>query len=151
MKVAIYPGSFNPMHKGHIDVIEKSLQVFDKVIVARGINPDKKYKAGYMIQSSQNFQLYLKTITSYLVSGNRVDGFVFQGLLKDFVDTIQPDAIIKGLRNGQDFEYEKNQLYWNEDLGITIPTFYIISNRANCHISSSAIKSLELFKGDKYD
>ena len=149
-KVAIYPGSFNPLHEGHIDVIEKTLRVFDKVIVARGINPDKEFN---LKQDNERFAEYVSSVLfdnlphhkHHIIS--KVTGFVFQGLFKDFIDLIkQPNVIIKGLRNGRDLEYEKDQQYWNEDLGIEIPTFYIIADRKLAHISSSAIKSIEKFK-----
>lgn len=148
MKVAIYPGSFNPLHRGHIDVIEKALKVFDKVILAKGVNPDKTVGVRYLKHNSEMFAEYVTKNMPYEIQG-KVDGFTFQSLLKDFIDTIkQPDAIIKGLRNGRDLEYEKDQQYWNEDLGVEIPFFYIISDRNNCHISSRAIRGLEKFGMD---
>lgn len=130
--VAIYPGSFNPFHKGHKDVLEKALQVFEYVIVAQGINPDKKIE----------FDI-TKVHDMDIENEDRISCIKYSGLLKDCISIWNPDVIIKGLRNAQDLEYETTMQYWNEDLGITIPTFYVITDRNLRHISSSAIRSLE--------
>lgn len=124
MKIAVFPGSFNPWHDGHLDVYEKASQVFDKVIIARGINPSKPI-----------------TDSSIPVTYEE-----FDGLLVDFCKKVGATAVIRGLRNTKDFQYELEQQYWNEDLGLDIPTLYIITDRKLCHISSSAIRMLEKFK-----
>lgn len=89
---------------------------------------------------------------------DKIQVHCFGGLLVDYVKrqiaalpATRPDKphdvfLIKDLRNGIDFEYEKSMLYWNEDLGLTIPTFYVISDRKLTHVSSSAIRGLEKFK-----
>lgn len=150
MKVAIYPGSFNPLHRGHVDVIEKALKVFDKVILAKGINPDKnKIEDRFIKHGDSIVTARLKKLNP---DKSLIDIEIFDGLLTNYIedkivhsDGLFEYAIIKGLRNGQDLEFEKNQQYWNEDLGINIPFFYIIADRNNCHISSSAIRGLEKF------
>ncbi len=131
MKIAIYPGSFNPWHSGHEDVLKKAKMAFDKVIVVQLSNPDK----------SVPFCLLPETLTA------NGDGICYRGkTLKEVANELQANAIIKGLRNAQDLEYETVQQYWNEDLGITIPTFYVITDRNLRHISSSAIRAVEKFK-----
>jgi pantetheine-phosphate adenylyltransferase len=137
MKIAIYPGSFNPFHTGHNEVLEKALKVFDKVVVARGINPSK------------NGQILRADADAWLGMGldkKRFELLEFTGLLVKVVDKINPCAIIKGLRNGIDMEYERTQQYLNEDLGIKIPVFYIIAGRNYTHISSSAIRVIDSLK-----
>ena len=145
-KIAIYPGSFNPFHEGHLDVVRKALKVFDAVIIAKGTNVTKveKTESFHSVDScSDELQ--------ELIDDGKVDMCDFEGLLVDFVDIMSRSkkhtySIIKGMRNGTDFEYEKCQQYWNEDLGIKIPFFYIISDRNLCHMSSSAIKEIIKFK-----
>lgn len=142
MKIAVYPGSFNPWHDGHQEVLDKALQVFDRVVVAQGINPQKM----------SNWEVTNNVLTEEVWTKNQgnVIRTEFQTLLADFIKTV-PNccAIIKGLRNGQDLEYEKSQQYWNEDLGISVPVFYIISSRNLSHISSSAIRAVKKFRGEK--
>lgn len=147
MKVAIYPGSFNPFHRGHLDVIKQALKLFDKVIIAKGINPEKDRKDDKFWTTKDCAEL------QKMIDSHEVEIEDFEGLLSDFIllttiesDTIEDFAVIKGLRNGQDLEFEKNQQYWNEDLDVLIPFFYIISDRKYGHISSSAIRGLEKFK-----
>ncbi len=131
MRIAVFPGSFNPWHDGHEDVLKKALKAFDKVIVARGRNPDKT-KANPPrpnIVWLGNFEFQ-----------------EFDGLLKDFVVKVGACAVIKGLRNENDFRYELEQQYWNEDLGLQIPTVYVITDRNLVHMSSSALRMLEKLK-----
>ena len=108
--------------------------VFDRVIIAQGYNPQKSNPE--LIPETNEFGNYK----------GRVWVRHYTCLLKHFADDFQPDAVIKGLRNAQDLEYETTQQYWNEDLGIEIPTFYVITDRKLRHISSSAIRQVEKFK-----
>ncbi len=130
MKIAIYPGTFNPWHAGHQDVLDKALKVFDKVIVARGINTEK-------------FNI-LDPISPF--DNDRVEISYFSGLLVDEIVEKGAVAVIKGLRGEQDLRYEITQQYWNEDLNITVPTFYIVCDRNLVHISSSAIRQVNKMK-----
>jgi pantetheine-phosphate adenylyltransferase len=143
MKTAVYPGSFNPFHKGHADIVIQALKVFDKVIIASGTNIDKD--GDYTCSISDTLRSFDKGLW------DKIKVTSFSGLLADFIESIKPDAVIKGLRNAQDFAYEKDQLYWNEDLGIDIPTMFIISDRSNCHISSSAIRAVNKIKSGGLD
>lgn len=166
MKVAIYPGSFNPWHKGHTDVLLKALQVFDKVIVAIGVNPEKEGHKGNASRTDVMGHLLdvariniLRHNERLIINAKEVKVVVYNNLLKDFIkdykhrdvvrDTVtryKISAIIKGIRDPQDFLYEQKMQYHNEDLGITIPTYYVIAKRDLVHISSSAIRGLEKFK-----
>lgn len=136
MRIAIYPGSFNPWHEGHSDVLSKALKTFDQVIIAIGKNPDK--------DPSRPTDINL--IPEEIRDDKRINVITFDTLLVDVVKEWKVHAIVKGLRNGVDFEYEKTQQYWNEDLGCIIPTVYFISNRELVHISSSAIRAIKKFK-----
>lgn len=136
MTIAVYPGSFNPWHAGHQDVLTKVIKTFDKVVVAIGINLEK--------EDFKNFEErleYVKRCASNL-PGN-IEVVSFSGLFKNFIEHNDYNVVIKGIRNIQDFEYEKSQQYHNEDLGVSIPTFYVISDRKLVHISSSAIRQIK--------
>jgi pantetheine-phosphate adenylyltransferase len=138
MKIGIYPGSFNPWHSGHTDILKKALQVFDKVYICRGINPEKP-SSDFDVESH---------IKDYVLSELDVKAqwkvayWEFEGLLVDCARTLHAHAIIRGLRNGHDLQYEMNQQYWNEDLGLTVPIVYFICDRKLSHISSSTIRAL---------
>jgi pantetheine-phosphate adenylyltransferase len=138
MKVAIYPGSFNPWHEGHQDILNKALSVFDKVIIAQGINPGKEPPV-----SIEGFSCRVS-----LIASERVDIKYFEGFLHEFIKTLDDPitAVIRGLRNGNDLQYEQNQQYWYEDLGLHIPIVYFITDRRLGHISSSAIRAINGLK-----
>lgn len=132
MKIAIFPGSFNPWHQAHEHILKQALLVFDKVIVARGVNGNKPKS-----------DTPLPDLSSY---GYRVEVFEFQGTLADFSHLCKAHAIIRGLRNVFDFYEEKDNQYWHEDLGLTVPIYYVISSRELCHISSKAVRIVEGLK-----
>lgn len=135
MKIAIYPGSFNPWHEGHSDVLTKTHVLFDKVVIAVGINPEKDKS-----EAELNHRIkFIKSKTEFY--GNVVVDS-FRGFLIDYAKSQAASAIVRGLRNASDLESERTQQYWNEDLGITIPTIYVISNRKLVHVSSSAIRAI---------
>ena len=151
MKIALYPGSFNPFHSGHMDILNKALKVFDKIIISAGRNPDKH-------TWDYNFDLLIgHSDYSYKNEQEpRIKLIHFTGLLVDFVKELETgrnggkpikvDAIIRGLRNGHDLQYEQNQQYWNEDLGLIIPIIYFICDRKLSHISSSVLRQLDKLK-----
>jgi pantetheine-phosphate adenylyltransferase len=132
VKVAIYPGSFNPWHKAHEHILRKALEVFDKVYVARGINGSKPKS-----------DTPLPDLSAY---GGYVEVIEFEGTLADLTHKLGADAVIRGLRNIFDFYEEKDNQYWHEDLGLMVPIFYVISSRELSHISSKAVRIVEKFK-----
>jgi pantetheine-phosphate adenylyltransferase len=135
MSIAIYPGSFNPWHKGHEDVLKKALEVFDQVSIVQMENPDKKKKAEGICHQEGILELSGKYERAVFVDSGYVT-------LKEAVEKEQATAIIRGLRNGDDLQYEMNQQYWNEDVGIKVPFVYFVTDRALSHVSSSAIRSV---------
>lgn len=139
MRVGIYAGTFNPWHEGHSDILNKALRIFDKVIIAIGENKNKTLAS---LVKLNDFE------------GNPyVEVKYFNGLLVDFIKELQKEnnirAIVRGLRNGSDLQYEENMQYWNEDLGINIPTIYFICDRKLSHYSSSTIREIMSYNKDK--
>ena len=142
MKTAIYPGSFNPWHRGHKDILDKALDVFDKVIIGIGVNPEKLDTN----LKSRTDNIEKMSDPPHWYSG-RIEVKTFDTLLVDFAIENEVSAIIRGLRNGHDLQYEMNQQYWNEDLGLTIPIVYFICDRSLSHMSSSMLRAIKKFNG----
>lgn len=151
--VGVYPGSFNPFHAGHKDIVLKALQVFDFVVVSKLVNPDK-------VKNKKDEEKEMKEVESLHVAvrscdwgedANRVRFAAGAETLKDFVNQrfyihgkkLEATGIIRGLRNGHDLQYEMNQQYWNEDVGIELPFVYFITDRKLSHISSSSIRMVD--------
>lgn len=144
-RVAIYPGSFNPFHEGHRRMVSRGLQFFDKVVLAVGVNPDKPAKDTDAVVEA------LTKANLYGINNGCVEIVTFSGLLADYINKENENVrrfhgVLRGLRNAQDFEFEKTQLYWNQDLKIDIPTMFIIADRDLTHVSSSAIRMVEKMK-----
>lgn len=135
MRTAIYPGSFNPWHDGHYDILNKALKVFEHVTILQMQNPGKPAA-----------QAEIPKDFIYPTYGQKVSVLHGNGLLVDQARILNACAVIRGLRNAQDLEFEKVQQYWNEDLGILCPTVYFVADRNAVHLSSTAIRQLEMFK-----
>ncbi|UEG52008.1 adenylyltransferase/cytidyltransferase family protein [Mucilaginibacter daejeonensis] len=135
-QIALYPGSFNPFHKGHYNILQKAEQIFDKVIIARGINREKAAST-YELPKA----LELRQVVTY------------DGLLTDHVNTLEyPVTVIRGLRNSTDLQYELNQYRYLQDLsGNSLRIVSIFCDREFEHISSTGIRQLEAYgKADDY-
>lgn len=128
-KIAVFPGSFNPFHKGHYNVLQKAEKIFDKVIIAFGNNPDKSIRNWGIPESVKNRQIEH-----------------YEGLLTDFVNIIGEDVVvIRGLRNSTDFNYEQNQYRYIQELMPNIKIVNIFCDKEFEHISSSGIRTLEKY------
>ena len=136
-KKAIFPGSFDPITIGHIEIIEKSLNIFDEIIIAVGTNPEKKY----MFSDSQRLNFIIK----HFKNEKNVKSVIYDDLTFELCKKLDVKYIVRGVRNILDFEYEKNMAEFNRNIG-KIETIIITSSNKNCHISSSLVK--ELIKND---
>jgi pantetheine-phosphate adenylyltransferase len=132
-KKAIFPGSFDPITIGHIEIVEKSLKIFDEIIIAIGTNTEKKY----MFSDNQR----LNFILEYFENEKNVKVITYSGLTFELCKKLDIKYIVRGVRNILDFEYEKNIAEFNRNLG-KIETIIITSSSKNSHISSSLVKEL---------
>lgn len=139
MRKAVYPGSFDPITNGHLDIIKRSSYVFDEVIVAVLINPDKK---GWFAVEERVAHIQ-KVIAPY----KNVKVKSFSGLLVDFMNEEKADVIVKGLRSMSDFDYEFQMALMNKKLDKTKETVFMMTNSKYSYLSSSATKQVALFGG----
>jgi len=140
-KSAIYPGSFYPWHEGHTDILEKAFKIFDEITICRMVNPDKDLGNDKTIDCTDLFDKLV--LNGPFDTGLQIVGH--SGLLIDAVNEYHAHAVIRGLRNSTDFEYEKNLQYNYEDLGLVVPVIYLISDRKLVHVSSSAKRALKKY------
>ena len=139
MKRAVFPGSFDPITIGHIDIINKGLQIFDELIIGIGENNDKKY----MFSLEKRFEI----IKSIFDKQNNVKVQTYKGLTVDFCKKNNSNFIIRGLRNPSDFEYEKTIAQTNTDIS-NIETVFFLATKENLNISSSVVRELIKNKGN---
>lgn len=139
MSTAIYPGSFDPVTNGHIDIIKRGAKTFDKVIVAVLLNVDKKG----LFTIEERVKL-LKCVTK---DYKNVEIISFSGLLVDLAKERRDVVILKGLRNTVDFEYELQMGNLNKILNSELETIFMMSSPEFAAISSSAVKGIAKFGG----
>jgi pantetheine-phosphate adenylyltransferase len=137
---AIYPGTFDPVTNGHIDIIKRACKMFDKIIVAVADNKDKNTM--FNLQKRVEF---MKKATRNL---EKVEVESFSSLLVDFAKEKECKIIIRGLRAVSDFEYELQMGYANKSLDSDIDTIYLMPNLENAFISSSVVRSILKYSGD---
>jgi len=130
-KLAIYPGSFDPVTNGHLDVLKRALKIFDKIIIAVGENPNKNY-----LFTADERKDMIKKVTK----GLNVEIDHFNGLLIDFAKKGKATAIIRGLRAVSDFDSEFQAALMNRKLDPNIETIFIMTRGMYCYLSSSIVK-----------
>ncbi|NLC69405.1 MAG: pantetheine-phosphate adenylyltransferase [Clostridiaceae bacterium] len=140
MKICVYPGSFDPVTNGHIDIIHRSSRLCDKLVVAVGNNINKKY--------SFTLEERVELIRLALKDYPEVEVDSFSGLLVDFMRKKNARIIIKGLRAVSDFEYELQMALLNKNLDPNIETLFMMASTNYTYLSSSAVKELAINGGD---
>ncbi|MCD2260170.1 pantetheine-phosphate adenylyltransferase [Psychroserpens luteolus] len=139
MKRAIFPGSFDPITLGHYDIIKRSVKLFDEVIVAIGINAEKKYM--FSLEERQQF------IEDAFKDEPSVKVVTYKGLTVDFCKKNNVEFILRGLRNPADFEFEKAIAHTNRDLA-PIETVFLLTAASTSYISSSIVRDVIRNDGD---
>lgn len=140
MKIAIYPGSFDPITLGHFDVLKTAASIFDKVIIAV-LNNTKK---SCYLTTRQRVNLIKETVKDL----NNVEVDSFEGLTVDYAKKMNAEVIIRGLRAVSDFEYEMQLSQNNRALDATINTVFLITKPEYNFISSSFVKEIHMMRGD---
>ena len=139
-KIALFPGSFDPFTKGHEDIVLRSLELFDEVVIAIGHNTQKQryFDIDYM----------LERIRSAFEGNNRIKIEVYNELTADLARKFNARFLVRGLRNTTDFEYENSISQVNRYLNEGLETVFLITSPEYAHISSSIIREVHRYDGD---
>ena len=139
MRRALFPGSFDPITLGHYDIIKRGVHLFDEIIVAIGINAEKKYM--FSLEERQEF------IKEAFKSEPKVKVVTYKGLTVDFCKEIGVEFILRGLRNPADFEFEKAIAHTNRSLS-EIETVFLLTSAKTSYIASSIVRDVIRNNGD---
>ncbi len=141
MKIAVYPGSFDPVTMGHLDIILRSAKLFDKLVVGVLCNVNKTN----LFSTEERVNMISKLVEKY----DNIEVISFEGLLVDFMEGIGSQIIVKGLRIGIDFDYELQMAHLNRKLSNeNIETVLMMANPKYSYISSSSVREILHFRGN---
>jgi pantetheine-phosphate adenylyltransferase len=139
MKKAVFPGSFDPITIGHVDIVKRGIKVFDEIIIAVGDNTDKKY----MFPKEKRVEFVKQTFNNY----DNIKIKSYDGLTVNFCKKNNIEFMIRGLRNPADFEFEKSIALTNREM-TDIETIFFLTSPENSFISSSIVRDLIRNNGD---
>ena len=140
MKTAVYPGTFDPVTNGHIDIIERALKLFDRLYVLVGENPQKTAT----FTAEERVDMLKQALRKH---NNRIVVEHFDGLLLNYVKKKKSNVIVRGLRAISDFEFEFSRALLNRELDKGIETIFIMTKDDYAFLSSSIVKEIAMFKG----
>jgi len=142
MRIAVYPGSFDPVTNGHLDIITRAAALFDKLVVAVLVNSSKKP----FFTIEERVALLKQTIPQ--VEGCQIEVMSFDGLLAEFASKVGACTIVKGLRAVSDFEYEFQMALANRKLNPNVDTTFLMTSNENMYLSSSLVREIGRLGGD---
>lgn len=140
--VAVYPGSFDPVHRGHLDIAKRAAGLVDELIIAVYTTPNKNL----LFSTEERVQLWRETIAEEGLANVRVE--LFEGLVIDFARSLGAQAIVRGLRAVTDFELEFQQALMNRKLAPEIETLMIITDLRFLFVSATLLKEVARLNGD---
>ncbi|WP_306551676.1 pantetheine-phosphate adenylyltransferase [Daejeonella sp.] len=140
MKIALFPGSFDPVTKAHVDILKRSLPLFDKVIIGIGLNSTK---AAYLTLEKRK-----EMLRAVFANEPKVEVQTYEGLTVEFCKKIQSNYMIRGIRTVSDFEYEKAIAQMNHALEPEIESIFIVSKPGYSSISSTIVRDIMRNNGD---
>jgi pantetheine-phosphate adenylyltransferase len=144
MSIAVYPGSFDPITNGHLDIVERATAVFDHLVVAVLENPRK----APLLPVAERIQVIRTALDGTGVDAARLEVAAFDGLTVDFAKARGASAIVRGLRAISDFESEMQLAHNNRVLAPAIDTVFFMTSAQNSYVSSSLVKEIASFGGD---
>lgn len=139
-RIAVFPGSFDPIHKGHVEIVKQATPLFDKIIIAIGINSSKKYLL--------NADKRMSMIAAAFSDNNKIEIKSYSGLTVNFCKDAGANFILRGLRTSADFEFEKAIAHSNRLLAPSVETVFFLSSPDNAFVSSSIIREIISNGGD---
>jgi pantetheine-phosphate adenylyltransferase len=140
LRRALFPGTFDPITCGHIEIVERGLEIFDEIVIGVGVNTSKNTMFAAEIRT--------QWITALFAEEPRVHVLQFSGLTINFAAEVNARFLLRGLRSCPDFEYEKNIELLNRQLSAgKLETVFLISNPATSHISSTLVREVLRFQG----
>lgn len=140
MKTAVYPGTFDPVTNGHIDIIERALKLFDKLYVIVGDNPQK----APTFTAKERVAMLKDALKRH---GSKIEINHFDGLLLGYVKKKKCDVIIRGLRAVSDFEFEFQRAQFNREFAKDVETIFLMTKDDYAFLSSSIVKEIAMFHG----
>jgi len=140
--IAIYPGSFDPITNGHVDLVKRTLRVFDKIVIAIATNPEKDR---CLFNVDERLQMINEVFADL---AGRVQADSFQGLLVDYAERKHSQVIIRGLRAISDFEYEFQMAMMNHRLKPQLETLFMMTGESEFYTSSRLVKEVVSLGGD---
>jgi pantetheine-phosphate adenylyltransferase len=143
-RIAVCPGSFDPITNGHLDIIQRGAKIFDKIYVCVLVNSEK---SSTLFTKDERLEL-IRESTKHMPN---VVADSFNGLLVDYAKSVNADAILRGLRAVSDFEYEMRITAMNRKLNEELDTFFIMTNKQYSFLSSSIVKEVAKYHGDVSD